>query len=136
MHRHNLSQNGYATKKRDDNEAFSQYPHRSDLESKYIWGMQDLIEDEKADASFPRRFEPKRSALQNRNRLYRILGLVAAVALLLTLFIFPSTRSLFYLPGDADSGLDHFDIETLRYYDLEEVQGTSEGWKNLRAISE
>ena len=94
MHRNTLSQNGYATKKRDDDEAFSQYPHRSDLENKYIWSMQDLIEDEKADARFPRRFEPRRSALQNRNRLYKILGLVAAVAVFFTFFIFPSTISV------------------------------------------
>lgn len=134
MNRHNISQNGYATNKRDDDEAFSQYPHRSDLENKYIWGMQDLIEDEKADARFPRRFEPKRPALQNRNRLYRILGLGAAVAVFLTLFIFPSTRSFFSFPEDADSDLEHFDIETLRYYDLEEVQGSSEGWKREERI--
>jgi len=134
MHRNTSSQNGYATKKRDDDEAFSQYAHRSDLENKYIWGMQDLIEDEKADAGFPRRFEPKRSALRNRNRFYRIIGLVAAVAVFLTLFIFPSTRSIFFIIGDADRGLEHFDIETLRYYDLEEVQGTSEGWNREERI--
>jgi mannan polymerase II complex ANP1 subunit len=110
MHRHTPSQNGYAANKRDDDEAFSQYPHRSDLENKYIWGLQD------------------------RNRLYRILGLVAAVAVFLTLFIFPSTRSFFFVTGDADPGLEHFDIETLRYYDLEAVQGTSEGWKREERI--
>jgi mannan polymerase II complex ANP1 subunit len=134
MHRNTSSQSGYATRKRDDDEAFSQYPHRSDLENKYIWGMQDLIEDEKADAGFPRRFEPKRSALRNRNRLYRIIGLVAAVTVFLTLFIFPSTRSIFFIVRDADRGLEHFDIETLRYYDLEEVQGTSEGWNREERI--
>ena len=134
MHRHTPLPNGYATKRTDDDEAFSQYPHRSDLENKYVWGMQDFIEDEKADARFPRRFEPRRSALQNRSRLCRILGLAAAAAFLLTLFIFPSTRSNFFFSGDAETGLEHFDIETLRYYDLEEVQGTSEGWKREERI--
>jgi mannan polymerase II complex ANP1 subunit len=134
MHRNTSSQNGYATKKRDDDEAFSQYAHRSDLENKYIWGIQDLIEDEKADAGYPRRFEPRRSTLQNRNRLYRILGLVVVATVFLTFLIFPSTRSIFFVTGDADGGLEHFDIETLRYYDLEEVQGTSEGWKREERI--
>src|SRR5436190_12179035 len=134
MHRHNLPQNGYAANKKDDDEAFSQYSSRLDLESKYIWGMQDLIEDEKADAKFPLRFEPTRSALQRRHRLYKLLGLVAVATLLLTLIIFPSTRRFFTLPGDTDSGPEHFDIETLRYYDLEDVQGTSEGWKREERI--
>jgi mannan polymerase II complex ANP1 subunit len=134
MHRHLPSQNGYSSKKRDDDEAFSKYSHRSDLENKYIWDMQDLIEDEKADATLPRRFEPRRSALQSRNRLYKILGLAAAATFLLTLFVFPSTRDIFLVTGVSDTGLEHFDIETLRYYDLEEVQGTSEGWRREERI--
>src|SRR3981189_1624489 len=101
MHRHPGFQNGYAANKRNDDEAFSIYSHRSDLENKYIWGLQDLAEDEKADARQPRRFEPRRSALQNRSRLYRILALISAVALILIFFIFPSTKSYLYFTGNV-----------------------------------
>ena len=39
-----------------------------------------------------------------------------------------------FITGDDNRALEHFDIETLRYYDLEEVQGTSEGWKREERI--
>ena len=134
MHRHPAFQNGYAANKRDDDEAFSIYPHRSDLENKYVWGLQDLIEDEKADEGLPRRFEPRRSALHNRKSLYRVLGLLAAAVTLLTFLIFPSTRGYLHFKGDVAPNLEHFDIETLRYYDLEDVQGTSRGWNREERI--
>ena len=55
MNRHNAFANGYAAnKKRDDDEYHRVYSDRSDLESKYIWGMQDLVEEDKADPSFYR----------------------------------------------------------------------------------
>src|SRR5271154_1064459 len=132
MNRHH-AQNGYANKRYDD-DSFTLSRNKSDLESRYIWGMQDLVEDEKHDSPFPRRFEPRKSHLHNRTRLYRLLALIGATTLIFTYFMFPSARSFLALGTDGNARQDHFDIETLRYYDLEDVQGTSRGWEREERI--
>jgi mannan polymerase II complex ANP1 subunit len=134
MPRHSAFSHGHAAYKRNDDEAFSIYPNRSDLENKYIWGLHDLVDDEQADARPSRRFEPRRSAVNARRNLYRILALVAASITLFTFLVFPSTRHFLLITHDDTPALEHFDIETLRYYDLEEVQGTSRGWEREERI--
>ena len=109
-------------------------PHRLDLESKYIWGMQDLVEDEKTDAKSSGIFEPRRTGLQNRRSLYRLLALVAAVTTLLIFFVFPYSRAYLSYMGTGPDSHERFDIETLRYYDLEDVQGSSRGWEREERV--
>jgi len=137
MNRHHAFTNGYAAnKKRDDDHYHGNYSDKSDLESKYIWGMNDLVEDEKPDPSFSRtrKFEPRRKALYTRSRLIR-LGLAAVGTLaILSWFFFPSSASLSLLSGGSTSSQGDFEIETLRYYDLEDVQGTSVGWEREERV--
>ena len=132
MQRHPAYQNGYASKR--DDEAFSIYPHRSDLESKYIWGLQDLVEDEKADGKSFHRFEPRKSALRNRTRLYQILATAITFTLLCLFFLFPTSRSYVTFSTGGNPTNEHFDIETLRYYDLDHVQGSSSGWQKEERV--
>jgi mannan polymerase II complex ANP1 subunit len=133
MPRHQAFPNGYAANKKHDEEPYpSRYQDRSDLESKYIWGMQDLVEDDKHDIFH--KFEPRRSALQNRNRLIRQLVSVAAVFFTLIYFLVPSSHNLFSSSGTRPAVQQQFEIETLRYYDLEDMQGTSVGWNREERV--
>ncbi|KAI9725230.1 MAG: Mannan polymerase II complex anp1 subunit [Chrysothrix sp. TS-e1954] len=77
------------------------------------------------------RFQPRsQSALRRRRQLITWLGGGAGLILLL-LLLFPSTRptaiaivSLGLFGGHADE----WQIETVRYYDLSNTQGTAKGW--------
>ena len=109
---------GYAAKKRDDDG--------------HIWG-QDLIDDEKGDVYAAHRFEPRRAAAQSRRNFFRILAAGVAAVFLLTFFLIPSARDYLHISSN-DAAFEHFDIETLRYYDLEEVQGSSRGWEREERI--
>ncbi|KAJ9643655.1 uncharacterized protein PV06_09158 [Exophiala oligosperma] len=134
MNRHHAFANGYAAHKKRDDEVYNKFSERSDLESKYIWDMPDLYDDEKHDASFHKKFEPKKRALHNRSRLMRLGGLALGIfALLLWLFT-PSTSRIPSWSSSGGSIQDHSDIETLRYYDLEDVQGTSVGWEREERV--
>ena len=134
MHRHSAYPNSYAASKRDDGEAFSIYPHRSDMESKFIWNLHDLQEDEKADALPSYSFQPRQTYLHQRNRILKLLGLGCVFAFFGILVLNPSTRSHLPLLGVTAPTLEHFEIETLRYYDLETVQGTSRGWEREERV--
>jgi mannan polymerase II complex ANP1 subunit len=132
MNRHQASTNGYAANKKRDDDAYKNFSDRSDLESKYIWGVNDLVDDEKPDPSFTRRFEPKKRALQYRNRAIR-LGLIGvAVFTIMVIFIYSSTRHSW--PHKANLSPEYYDIETLRYYDLDDVHGTSVGWEREERV--
>lgn len=131
MNRHQAFPNGYAANKKRDEEHY-QYSDRSDLESKYIWGLHDLEEDDKHD-SF-RKFEPRRAAIQTRNRLLKqIAGAVTALIIFLYLFV-PSSRTIFSPSSAGPAVQTQFEIETLRYYDLEDMQGTSVGWNREERV--
>ncbi|OCT44771.1 Mannan polymerase II complex ANP1 subunit [Cladophialophora carrionii] len=134
MNRHHAFVNGYAASKKRDDDFYHPYNDRGDLENKYIFGMPDLLEDEKADPSFSRKFEPRRRALHSRSRLIR-LGLFAlAVLSLAVYFLFPSSSTLSLLSSSSPPASYYDDIETLRYYDLEDVQGTSVGWEREERV--
>ncbi len=131
MNRHQAFPNGYAANKKRDEEQF-QFSDRQDLESKYIWGMHDLEDDDKHD-SF-RKFEPRRAAAQTRNRLVKqIVGALTAFIVFLYLFV-PSSRTIFSSSTTGPSVQTQFEIETLRYYDLEDMQGTSVGWNREERV--
>ena len=131
MNRHQAFPNGYAANKKRDDE-HHRYSDRQDLESKYIWGMQDLEDDEKHD-SF-RKFEPRRNAMHTRNRLIKQLLAAAAILFTLIYFFVPSSHTLFSSTPTGPSVQTQFEIETLRYYDLEDMQGTSVGWNREERV--
>ena len=136
MNRHNAFQNGYAARKRDDDEAFAGYPNRSaDLESRSIWGMQDLVEDE-ADGIASHRFEPRRHNNHDvRSRLYKILAAAATTVLIFIFILVPTSRPHLFLGSGKPSPADAYqDIETLRYYDLKNSEGSARGWEREERI--
>ncbi|KAK4863014.1 hypothetical protein LT330_010119 [Penicillium expansum] len=77
-------------------------------------------------------FQPRsQPALRRRRQLFQRLCLLGGVSLVLFLLIFPSWRAavlptislgLLSYPGDLH-------LQTVRYYDLSEVQGTEKGWE-------
>lgn len=69
--------------------------------------------------------------------LIRLGGAVATILIIL-MIIFPSVRPAALLAGPLALGLftggEEFNIETVRYYDLSNVQGTSRGWEREERI--
>ncbi|KAK3390866.1 Anp1-domain-containing protein [Podospora didyma] len=82
------------------------------------------------------RFQPRGTtpAIRRRRRLLVRIGLAITVCLLIGLFTWPSA-SIFslYSFGLFSSG-DDFQLETVRYYDLSNVQGTARGWEREERI--
>ncbi|OQE03471.1 hypothetical protein PENSOL_c001G10552 [Penicillium solitum] len=85
----------------------------------------------------PNRFQPRsQPALRRRRQLFQRLCLLGGVSLVLFLLIFPSWRAailptislgLLSQPGDLH-------LQTVRYYDLSEVQGTEKGWEREERV--
>lgn len=134
MNRHHGFPNGYAANKRNDDDFYTLARNPADLEKEHIWGMQDLVEDEKHDSPFHHKFTPRRTPFHHRTRLYRLLALLAVIIITFTFIMYPSTRSYVFLAGEDLRNFEPFEIETLRYYDLEEAQGTALGWKREERI--
>ncbi|KAK0714937.1 mannan polymerase 2 complex anp1 subunit [Lasiosphaeris hirsuta] len=84
----------------------------------------------------PHRFQPRGTtpSHRRRRRLLIRLGGIVAVCALFGLFVWPrgSIFSLFSF-GLFSSG-DDFQLETVRYYDLSNVQGTARGWEREERI--
>ncbi|KXT12086.1 hypothetical protein AC579_1856 [Pseudocercospora musae] len=85
------------------------------------------------------KYQPRSSRsmlLRRRGTLIRVGGLVTVLVLILWIF-FPSLR-LTALFGGLSLGLfstgEEFNIETVRYYDLSNVGGTSRGWEREERI--
>ena len=83
------------------------------------------------------RFQPRSSvALRRRKQfVFRVL-LLALAALTIVMIIFPSLRAA-ALPAISLgllSAPEDFKIETVRYYDLNNVQGTARGWEREERI--
>ncbi|KAJ9613031.1 Mannan polymerase II complex anp1 subunit [Cladophialophora chaetospira] len=134
MNRHTAFANGYAANKKRDDDVYHPYNDRADLENKFIWGMPDLVEDEKTDASFGRRFEPRRRALHSRSRLIKLILTAVAVFSIAFYFFLRPASNLSLLSNSTTPSSYYDDIETLRYYDLEDVQGTSVGWEREERV--
>lgn len=74
--------------------------------------------------------------LRRRGTLIRV-GSACAVTLLVLMFFFPSLRPaalLAPLSLGLFSGGEEFQLETVRYYDLSNVAGTSRGWEREERI--
>jgi mannan polymerase II complex ANP1 subunit len=91
----------------------------------------------RTDACYSCRFQPRSQgpALRRRRRLLQLLG-GGTLLFVILLFIFPNLRyglipalSLGFL-----SSAEEFQLETVRYYDLNNVQGTARGWEREERI--
>ena len=127
--RHHVSgySNGYPR-----GNTFEISPHRYDPRA-----MVPAVVSQRTDGELPTaRFQPRGTtpAFRRRKRLFIRIGIVLAVVGLFAVFVWPraSILSLFSL-GLMSSGED-FQLETVRYYDLSNVQGTARGWEREERI--
>jgi mannan polymerase II complex ANP1 subunit len=76
------------------------------------------------------RYQPRsRNAFQRRRGMFiRLGGAIAAILFILMIFI-PSIRPAGFFGSD-----EAFQLETVRYYDLSNVGGTSRGWEREERI--
>ncbi|KAI0173340.1 glycosyltransferase family 62 protein [Hypoxylon sp. FL1284] len=84
----------------------------------------------------PHRFQPRSTPASRRRRnLLTRLGILAIVVILIWLFVWPgsgSFTSVFSL-GLMSAGSEVL-MDTVRYYDLSNVQGTARGWEREERI--
>ncbi|KAF2103589.1 Anp1-domain-containing protein [Rhizodiscina lignyota] len=108
MHRHGYS-NGHTS--------YSLRPSRSDFE--------------------PHQFQPRsHNSLRRRRQLIYRLGILC-LCLPVLLWFFPSLRTYILSTvtlGGLFSSSEDFQLETVRYYDLSNVQGTARGWEREERI--
>lgn len=64
------------------------------------------------------------------------LALIAGISLFFILLIFPGLRPTLIptLSLGLLSSAEHFQLETVRYYDLSDVQGTARGWEREERV--
>ncbi|KAL2862773.1 Anp1-domain-containing protein [Aspergillus lucknowensis] len=82
-------------------------------------------------------FQPRsQPALRRRRQLLQRLFLVGGVSFLLLILLFPSWRAsiLPVLSLGLLSSSDHVQIQTVRYYDLAKVKGSSSGWEHEERV--
>ncbi|KAJ5488747.1 Mannan polymerase II complex ANP1 subunit [Penicillium diatomitis] len=92
----------------------------------------------KGHSAFPfpiasNRFQPRpQPAFRRRRQLFHRLLLLGGISFLLFLLIFPSWRAAI-LPAISLGLVNHSEelhhLQTVRYYDLSDVQGTEKGWE-------
>jgi len=81
------------------------------------------------------RFQPRATpaSLRRRRRLITRLGILATI-ILFGVFIWPGASPLALLSFSLVSGGEYSELETVRYYDLSNVQGTARGWEREERI--
>lgn len=77
-------------------------------------------------------FQPRSQSLHRRKQLLTRLGTGAGLFFLILYFIFPSLRPTFVT--NLLSSSDDFHLETVRYYDLSDTQGTAKGWERQERV--
>ncbi|KAF2083552.1 glycosyltransferase family 62 protein [Saccharata proteae CBS 121410] len=84
----------------------------------------------------PHKFQPRSTRALRRRNMFIRLGLVATVFLLGFLFFSSSFRASIGAAVTIGmfSSAPEFQLETVRYYDLNNVQGTSRGWEREERI--
>ncbi|EEH18394.1 hypothetical protein PABG_00957 [Paracoccidioides brasiliensis Pb03] len=85
----------------------------------------------------PHRFQPRsHSALRRRHQLMQRLCVLGGLSLVILVLIFPSWRAA--ILGTLSFGLlssaDEFQLDTVRYYDLSNFQGTARGWEREERV--
>jgi len=84
-----------------------------------------------------KRFQPKlKPAVQRRRNLMIRLSLIAGALIFFILLLFPGLRPALIptLSLGLLSSPEHFQLETVRYYDLSDVQGTARGWEREERV--
>ncbi|KAH0599709.1 hypothetical protein MHUMG1_02499 [Metarhizium humberi] len=84
----------------------------------------------------PHRFQPRTSAPGNRRQrkfLIRV-GLAVIGLLVISVWLWPSNPILSVVSLGLFSATNDVELETVRYYDLSNVQGTARGWEREERI--
>lgn len=83
----------------------------------------------------PHRFQPRSSppSLRRRRQTFNLIAIAAAIILFLT-FIWPGVSFGSLLTVGFLHDTENFDLKTIRYYDLSNVQGTARGWDREERI--
>ncbi|CAI6087711.1 unnamed protein product [Clonostachys chloroleuca] len=84
----------------------------------------------------PHSFQPRTSiaAQRQRKRLFVRLGIVFFVVILITLWVWPKSAFASVLSLGLLGASSELELETVRYYDLTNVQGTARGWEREERI--
>ncbi|KAK3323544.1 mannan polymerase II complex ANP1 subunit [Cercophora scortea] len=84
----------------------------------------------------PHRFQPRGTtpASRRRRRLLLRIGIAVAICGLFALFVWPRGSIISLVSLGLLSRGDDFQLETVRYYDLSNVQGTARGWEREERI--
>lgn len=133
--RHHVSgySNGYPR-----GNTFELSPHRYRLLARDNASAIELLADVKTtDQTLVHRFQPRLNStpgVRRRRRFYVRLGALVALGLFGLYYFFSGGAflSLFSLGLLSDS--EDFQLETVRYYDLSNVQGTARGWEREERI--
>lgn len=85
---------------------------------------------------FSNRFQPRAStpAQRRRQKLLVRLGVVFVILLVFSLWLWPSSPVASLVSFGLLSTGDGLELETVRYYDLTNVQGTARGWEREERI--
>ena len=97
-------------------------------------GRSFSIQPDKYDRYHPR---SSRSLMYRRRAMLTRLGGMITLALMVMMYFVPAARPGAVLGGVRSglfSGGDEFSIETVRYYDLNTVEGTARGWERQERI--
>lgn len=83
-----------------------------------------------------RRYQPRGTTplSRRRRRLFVRLGILAAALFLFVLYTWSGTSIFSLFSFGLISSDDDFQLETVRYYDLSNVQGTARGWEREERI--
>ena len=136
MHRHAYL-NGHAAYPLGGSGTFSIQPHKYALTIPCIRGDQGSKLAFMLTYILDSRFQPRsQPALRRRRQLIIRLGFVTAIFIIILLFVFPSLRTglIPTLSLGLFSASEDFLLETVRYYDLNNVQGTARGWEREERI--
>ena len=74
------------------------------------------------------------TAVRRRRRLFVKLGIIAALCFVIWYFISSGVSFFSLVSLGLLSGGEDFQLETVRYYDLSNVQGTARGWEREERI--
>lgn len=123
MNRHTAFVNGHVSHKykKHDNEHY-------DAEFRYspwLGNVEDIIDDEKD--TFDHKWKGNTYSHNRRRRLLKIAAVVTSAILFVLYWLYPRGAGRWSTTASGLSGRFD-DIETVRYYDLDDVQGTKLGW--------
>lgn len=135
MNRHHAFANGYSAYPAGHGSTFSISPHRYVVSGppEALFQVVATCSVSSADICFPTRFQPRpQPAFRRRKRLLQRLCILGGASLLLWILVFPSWRAavLPTLSFGLVSSADDLHLQTVRHYDLSQVQGSGKGWED------